>query len=140
MTTDTALMGIDQTSPLLGLDDYAARHEISARTARRYLDAGLIPGARKVHGRWAIPADAVRQTPTTSAVAATRPAAAPAALTVGTVLATLPVFLPLETASHLLGVSVYAMKADPDYFHLVRKGERGAYVMPKFRIRELNGD
>jgi hypothetical protein len=124
---------------MLDLDAYAAKHFISTRTVRRYLDADEIPGAQKVGGKWAIPADAVRVTRTTTVAKATPAAATPPPATVTTILDAQPVFLDLDTAARLLGVTVHAVKSDPDYFHLVRKGHRGAWVMPKYRMRQLEG-
>lgn len=133
MTTDTP-------ETLLDLDGYAARQGVSTRTIRRWLDAGEIPGAVKIAGKWAIPADAIRQV-AQDALVPTSPSRAPARqpATVVTVLDTQPVFLDLETASQLLGITVHALKAHPDYFALVRYGHRGAWVMPKYRVHQLNG-
>lgn len=134
----------DTTAALmLSLDDYAEQAGISTRTARRWLDANEIPGAGKVRGKWAIPSGAVRQQTAGELVpreASTAPTSIAKALTVGAVLSTLPVFLDLERASHLLGITVYAIRSHPDYFNLVRFGDRGAYVMPKARVIELNGE
>jgi hypothetical protein len=124
-------------SPMLTLDAFAAAHDVATRTVRRWLDAERIPGAEKVAGQWSIPADAVvdRSTPGTTVA---RTSSTPA-LTIGSVLDSLPVFVPLDRASQLLGISEHALRTHADYFELQRFGAQGSYVMPKGRIRQLDG-
>lgn len=133
--------------PMISIDAFAERHNVATRTVRRWLDAGRIPGAVKVAGKWSLPADAIVSDPlpgVMDTVKDTAPAGgavarSAASLTVPGVLAPLPVMVPLDTASRVLGVSEYTMRRHADYFELQRMGERGAYVMPKARIRELEG-
>lgn len=137
------------TTAMISIDDFAAARGISTRTVRRWLDSDRIPGAVMVGGKWALPADA--------AVQQSQPAAAGSAvetaghvrdtshrgqavqLTVQSVLAPLPVMLPLDVAARVLGVSEYALRRNAEYFQLQRLGAHGSYVMPKARVRELEG-
>lgn len=138
---------MSQTAQLAGtlsIDAFAARHGVATRTVRRWLDAGRIPGATMIAGKWALPADAVVQQPQ-------QPAGGREIATVGhgqdmsrqltvpAVLAQLPVMVPLDVAARVLGISEYALRRHAEYFELQRLGARGAYVMPKSRIRELEG-
>jgi hypothetical protein len=135
-------MTIDPPDVLLDLDGWADRNDVSTRTVRRWLDAGEIPGARKVKGKWAIPESALRQAPTSAVATVTPPpdtVATARPVTMADALATLPVFVDMDVASRLLGITAHAIKAHPDYFGLVRYGHRGAWVMPKYRIHQLNG-
>lgn len=127
---------------MVGLDEFAATHNVATRTVRRWLDADRIPGAVKVSGKWSIPAAAVVQdTPgaTVATVATGKSGPARGLPTVADILATQPVFVPLEVAAPLLGLSEYVMRKHPDYFGLVRFGPKSSYVMPKARIRDLDG-
>lgn len=130
------------TTALVGIEEYAMRNGVSTRTVRRWLDGGRIPGAVMIGGKWALPLGAPVQdaAPTSGGTVAT--ASTPGsgrALTVAAVLAPLPVMVPLETAARVLGVTEYAVRRNAEYFQLVRMGDRGAYVMPKCRLRELEG-
>ncbi|QKY80433.1 DNA binding protein [Microbacterium phage PoRanda] len=129
---------------MISIDAFAAQRKVATRTVRRWLDAGRVPGAVKVGNKWSLPADAIVQDAlpgVMDTVKDTAPVAlrAAAELTVPTVLAPLPVMVPIATAAQVLGVSEYTMRRNADYFELQRMGEHGSYVMPKARIRELEG-
>lgn len=142
----------DDLEALVSIDTFASAHGVATRTVRRWLEAERIPGARMIGKRWALPLDAVVQDAAPGSAVATAPPAAAAAaaplgsgrvgqaLTVAAVLAPLPVMVPLDTAARVLGVTEYALRRNAEYFQLVRMGDRGAYVMPKARIRQLDGD
>ncbi|WZB38970.1 helix-turn-helix DNA binding protein [Microbacterium phage Ekko14] len=132
---------------MISIDAFAAQRKVATRTVRRWLDAGRIPGATKVAGKWLLPADAIVQdalpgvmdTVKDAPVSIDRRQHAGSELTVAGVLAPLPVMVPLDTAARVLGVSEYTMRRNADYFQLQRLGAHGSYVMPKSRIRELEG-
>lgn len=131
---------------MLSIDEFAEARKASTRTVRRWLSDGRIPGAVMVGNKWSIPAAAIVQDTLPGIMTSTRDVAVPerghvrdTSMTVAAVLASLPVMVPLDVAHNVLGVSEYAMRQNADYFGLVRMGERGAYVMPKARIRELEG-
>lgn len=134
----------------VSIDAYAAGQGVSTRTVRRWLDAGRISGAVKVSGAWSIPANARPVEPIAGVMDTVKPAApvhpwapprtAAAPVTVASELASIPVMVPVDTAARILGISERAVRRNPEYFHLVRLGgQGGAYVMPKARIRELEG-
>ncbi|AXC36016.2 helix-turn-helix DNA binding domain protein [Microbacterium phage Loca] len=135
------------TTSMISIDAFAAQRKVATRTVRRWLDAGRVPGAVKVAGKWSLPADAIVQdalpgvmdTVKDTPVSIDRRQHAGSELTVPGVLAPLPVMVPLDTAARVLGVSEYTMRRNADYFELQRMGENGSYVMPKARIRELEG-
>ncbi|QGJ97480.1 DNA binding protein [Microbacterium phage Azizam] len=130
---------------MISIDAFAAQRKVATRTVRRWLDAGRITGATKVAGKWLLPADAIVAEPLPGVMDTVKDTSAPVALhgaaelTVAGVLAPLPVMVPISTAAHVLGVSEYTMRRNADYFELQRMGENGSYVMPKARIRELEG-
>jgi hypothetical protein len=141
-------MSLDSMTMMISIDEFAARHNVATRTVRRWLDADRIPGAVKVAGKWSLPADAAVQDPAA--------AAAPTSLatvtsghvkdmatvqqpTVAGMLAQLPAMLPLDVAARVLGISEYAIRRNAEYFQLLRAGAHGSYVMPKARVRELDG-
>ncbi|MFF0912008.1 hypothetical protein ACFWZW_15080, partial [Microbacterium enclense] len=114
--------------------------KVATRTVRRWLDAGRIPGAVKVDGKWSLPAAAIVQDPLSGVMETVRPGAGkPDTLTVPGLLASMPVMVPLAQAALILGVSEYTLRQNAGYFELQRMGDHGAYVMPKFRIRQLEG-
>lgn len=130
---------------MISIDAFAAQHDVATRTVRRWLDAGQIAGAVKVAGKWSLPADAVVQQRAAGEIvtaghvtdmAMSRPARE---LTVPAVLGVLPVMVPLDRAAAVLGISEYALRRNAEYFQLQRLGAHGSYVMPKARIRELEG-
>ncbi|QCS26967.1 helix-turn-helix DNA binding domain protein [Microbacterium phage TimoTea] len=130
---------------MISIDAFAAQRKVATRTVRRWLDAGRVPGAVKVGNKWSLPADAIVQDALPGVMDTVKDTSAPVALragaelTVAGVLAPLPVMVPLDTAARVLGVSEYALRRNADYFQLQRLGARGSYVMPKSRIRELEG-
>lgn len=132
------------TNPMISIDAFAEQHAVATRTVRRWLDNGRIPGAVKVAGKWSLPADAivsdtlpgVMDTVKDSSSSTSRAAAQ---LTVPAVLAPLPVMVPLDRAAAVLGVTEYTLRKNAGYFELQRLGAHGAYVMPKSRIRQLEG-
>lgn len=135
---------------MISIDDFAEQRQASTRTVRRWLAAGKIPGAVQIGGKWSLPADAIVQDTLPGVMDTARDAGRAVAvqqrghvtdtsMTVNAVLAPLPVMVTLDVAARVLGISEYAIRANADYFELVRMGERGAYVMPKARIRELEG-
>lgn len=131
---------------MVSIDAFAAQHGVATRTVRRWLDAEQIAGAVKVAGKWMIPADAVVQQkqPASEIVTADHghdmsASARGRQLTVPAVLGMLPVMVPLDRAAAVLGVTEYTLRRHADYFELQRLGAHGAYVMPKARIRQLDG-
>lgn len=131
------------SAPMISIDQFAADRGVATRTVRRWLDGGQLQGAVKVAGKWAIPADAERHEPLAGVVATTATTGGHvrdmANVTVPAILAPLPVMVPLDMAARVLGVSEYTLRRNADYFELQRLGAHGAYVMPKARIRALEG-
>jgi hypothetical protein len=141
---------------LVSIDDFAATRKVSTKTVRRWLADGRIQGATKLGNKWSLPANAVVQDTLPGVMSAPdvhpwapsqQPVsrevvtyqAPPAPPTVADVLAAAPVMVPLETAARVLGVSEYALRRNAEFFQLERMGDHGAYVMPKARIRQLEG-
>jgi hypothetical protein len=134
---------------MVSIDAFAEQHSVSTRTVRRWLADGRIAGALQVGNKWALPADAIVSETlpgvmdtvkdTSSPAGAVARAQQPAQLTVAGILAPLPVMIPLDVAARVLGISEYAIRQHADYFELQRMGEHGSYVMPKRRLRELEG-
>ena len=132
---------------MISIDAFAQQRGVATRTVRRWLDAGRIGGAVKVGNRWSLPADAaVQDAPASSTSAGSELQLASSGhghdmsgVTVAGVIAQLPVMLTLDVASRVLGVSEYALRKKAGYFELQRLGAHGAYVMPKARVRELDG-
>lgn len=135
----------DDLSMMTDLDGYAASQGVSTRTVRRWVERGELPGVRKIHGRWSIPVQAERQTP--SQTMATIPAPHPPVqmATIQDMLASQPAFLDLGVASQLLGVSVKVLLANKEAFGLVPYGDapphggRRAWVCPQSTIRKVLG-
>lgn len=131
------------SSPMLSIDTFAEQRHVTTRTVRRWLDAERIPGAVKLGGKWSLPADAVVSEPAPGAVVATRSESGHvpdmSGVTVSSVLAPLPVMVPIDVAARVLGLTEYAVRGAAEYFQLQRLGAHGSYVMPKARIRELEG-
>jgi hypothetical protein len=134
---------------MLGVKDYAARHNAGERTVRTWLADGRLHGARKLNGVWMIPADE-RPADPLQAYAGDEIAVqllgehavqhvphVPAGLVAE--LAEAPVFLPLELAAHLLGISEHAIRRHRDYFELVPFGPNGSLVMPARVVRTVAG-
>ncbi|AVR56172.1 helix-turn-helix DNA binding domain protein [Microbacterium phage Naby] len=127
---------------LIDIETFAQQRNVATRTVRRWLDAGRIAGAVKPAGKWLLPADAIVAEPLPGTVATRDSSPAVndmASVTVPAILAPLPVMLPLDVASRVLGVSEYTLRRNADYFELQRLGAHGSYVMPKRRVRELEG-
>ncbi|UOE45288.1 helix-turn-helix domain-containing protein [Agromyces larvae] len=122
--------------------EYARQRGITERTVRRWLAAGELSAARQLRGRWMIPADAEPvahesaslERPRTSTP---RPARPP--LTLSAALDESPVFLTIETAARLLGVSEHAVRANRETFGVVRLGAHGSLVVPQRVLREFAG-
>lgn len=126
--------------PALKILDYAQRVGVDHRTVREWLRRGLLPGAYKDgSGRWWIPADAVRQDtpvaprqePITSGVVEIvappegRSVSAPAFI---------PLYMSLDDAAPLLGVTAYQIAQHPDEFGVVPWGPNGSLVVPVRRL------
>lgn len=137
------------SNAMISIDQFAELHKASTRTVRRWLADGRIPGAVMDGKKWMLPAEAIVQD-TLPGVMVARDSGRDVAvqqrghgndtsMTVAGVLAPLPVMVTLDVASRVLGISEYAIRQHAEYFELQRMGERGAYVMPKARIRELEG-
>ena len=127
---------------MLSIDQFAAQHGVTTRTVRRWLDDERIAGAVKVGNRWSLPADAVvAERPAGEIVTAghVTDMSTRGGVTVARVIEQLPVMLPLDVAARVLGVTEYALRRHAEYFQLQRLGARGSYVMPKARVRELDG-
>lgn len=138
------------SNAMISIDQFAELHNASTRTVRRWLSDGRIPGAVMVGNKWSLPAEAIVQDTLPGVMDVARDSGRSVAvqqrghgndtsMTVAGILAPLPVMVTLDVASRVLGISEYAIRQHAEYFELQRMGERGAYVMPKARIRELEG-
>jgi hypothetical protein len=149
---------------MLNAKDYARHVGASDRSIKRWLAAGELPGARMIDGAWAIPVSTMRQKglggdtgewapstpqPAGNQVAVSGPSKAdieraftewmnqPRA-TMEQRLAEENIFIPLERAADLLGLSVYEIRKSPEDYGAVRRGAHGAYVIPKAQLRHLD--
>lgn len=148
----------------IGLSDYAARHQVSERTVKRWLASEALPGAVKVEGTWSIPADAkplrgagggggtvitqqplMPSAPARPSAPATTPATpAPAQGHQGVpwgALDQLPALVPLELAARFLGVTpsqVHAL-ARRELVELIELGNRHDHYVPQRSLRGLAG-
>lgn len=137
---------------MVTIERYAEEHNVAVRTVRRYLEQGKIDGVDKQGGRWLIPLHAEprlggpgKPKPSGTDVAAraqgSTAVAPPDALfempTMRQALAKFPVMVPLDKATHIVGISERMMIEHKDFYHLQKHG-RG-WQMPKYRILELNG-
>ena len=130
---------------LLPVTQYAAHHNKTDRTVRRWLKDDLLPGAVLQDGKWMIPAD-VLPMPTsqpTGIVATTRapdPAAAPPSTLAGA-LDTLPAYLDVETAAQLLGIKARTVARNAQRWGGERVGgENGqAWMIPAAAVRKVAG-
>lgn len=124
---------------LLTLGEYAARHDKSTRTVQRWLEAGALPGAQLVDGRWRIPADVLPMTEGAGTVATSRaPSPTPLATLAGA-LDVRPAYLDVPTAAELLGISAYAVHARIERYRGERCGDNGAWMIPAAVVREIAG-
>lgn len=142
--------GVEPT--YMNIDEYAEHVGANPRTVRRWLAADQVPGAvREAHGRtwrWWIPAEAVPVLPQSS------PPARPSAQDAGAVrlVDNAPVLssgLPprllftVEEVAVLLGphVSSYAIieMIKAGELRAMRRGPRGAYLVPLSELREIAG-
>lgn len=122
--------------PALKILDYAARVGVDHRTVREWLRKGLLPDAYK-DGRnvWWIPASARRmETP----VAPRKDdgqviAAEPREYTVPSFI---PLYMPLDEAAALLGVTPYQLAEHQHEFGVKPWGDNGSLVVP---VRHLLG-
>lgn len=128
---------------MLSVTQYAAHVNAGERTVRTWLADNRLPQARKVDGKWMIPADArpVDQAPEQPAgVVDLLPAAGLPQVPQGVAaLDALPVFVPVDQAAAILGVPAGAIRRNRDYFAAVQFGPRGALVVPQATIRRLAG-
>ncbi|GIG21759.1 hypothetical protein Cch01nite_24830 [Cellulomonas chitinilytica] len=123
---------------------YAEHVGASERSVRRWLADGELPAAELVARRWEIPADAVRVQRLPEAVAdvsrdAVAPRAPRPATTLVGALETLPIYVDVDTAAQLLGISPYAVRRHADELGGRRWGLNGALVIPQSALRELAG-
>jgi hypothetical protein len=137
----------EHVDSMLGVKQYAEHVGAGERTVRTWLADGRLPGARKLNGTWMIPADErpVEAQPGGIVPAAPwqdivqhmpQPDAAPTPLGE---LDAAPVFLPLEQAARILGVSVTAIRNNRSTFGVVPFGARGSLVVPQAIVRQLAG-
>jgi hypothetical protein len=127
--------------------DYAAHVGVNHRTVREWLQKGLLPDAYKDgRGQWWIPADSRKL----ETFVAPRVEPSP---TAGTTIVSMPhlrdtpqlhpapgfipLYMPLDEAAPLLGVTPYQIARHPDIFDVVPWGENGALVVPVRRLLGL---
>jgi hypothetical protein len=117
---------------------YAERSGRTDRTIKRWLAEAELPGAyQDERGRWMIPANAERIAQTTD-ITPTSPQAVTRRMT-SQDIDTLPSFLTVEQAAHLLGISRHAIAAHRDYFDVVPFGPNGSLVIPLATIKRIRG-
>ncbi len=133
----------------IGLSDYAARHQVSERTVKRWLASEALPGAVKVEGTWSIPADAkpLRGAGGGGGTVITQQPLMPSAPAQGHqgvpwgALDQLPALVPLELAARFLGVTpsqVHAL-ARRELVELIELGNRHDHYVPQRSLRGLAG-
>src|SRR4051794_4321569 len=122
----------------LTLAAYAERHGKSIRTVQRWLERGLLPGAVLREGKWVIPADGLPLSDQGASVTLHR-AAGPAAMTLAGALDALPVYLEVDEAAHLLGMTPAWVKAHARELDGSRGGPGGAWMIPQHVIRSRAG-
>lgn len=129
--------------PALKILDYAERAGVDHRTVREWLRKGLLPDAYKDgRGRWWIPASARKM----DVPVAPRVDSSPApSREVDLIMTTdappaptfIPLYMPLEAAAPLLGVTAYQIAQHPDEFDVRPWGANGALVVPVRRLLGL---
>jgi hypothetical protein len=130
---------------LLPVTQYAAHHNKTDRTVRRWLKDDLLPGAVLQDGKWMIPAD-VLPMPTsapTGSVVTTRapdPAATPPSTLAGA-LDQLPAYLTTDQAAHLLGLKPYTVARHAKRWGGERLGGPNgqAWMIPAAAVRTVAG-
>lgn len=130
---------------LLPVTAYAARHNKTDRTVRRWLKDELLPGAVMQDGKWLIPAD-VLPMPTSEPVAtlvssrAPDPAATPPSTLAGA-LDAMPAYLTTEQAAHLMGLKARTVARNAKRWGGEQiGGENGqAWMIPAAAVREIAG-
>lgn len=139
----------DYVEQMLGVKQYAEHVGAGERTVRTWLADGRLRSARKLGNVWMIaaddrPADAVQQ-PAPAGELVTLPADwdVPHMPQAGGRLAgeldAAPVFLELDRAAAILGVSAHAIRSNREYFGVVPFGRNGSLVVPQGVIRRLAG-
>jgi hypothetical protein len=142
---------------MLGVKQYAEHVGAGERTVRTWLADGRLHSARKLNGVWMIgaddrPADPMPPAGELDAVARIEAGlhmlphmpqheleATPAPRRLVDELDASPVFLPLDDAARILGVSSSAIRGNRGTFGVVPFGPRGSLVVPQAIIRTLAG-
>jgi DNA-binding transcriptional MerR regulator len=129
--------------------EYADHVGVQDRTVREWLRKGLLPDAYKDgRGRWWIPADAqrleipiaprvdsapIREIPPMSS----QPYEIERSLRSLPSPGFIPLYMPVDEAAPLLGVTAYQILRHPDEFGVVPWGDNGSYVVPVRRLLGL---
>lgn len=129
--------------PALKILDYAARIGVNHRTVREWIRNGLLPDAYQ-DGRnvWWIPASARRrETPVAPRKEDTAPSAHGTVATLANpreniVPSFIPLYMPLDDAAPLLGVTPYQLAEHQEEFGVKPWGDNGSLVVP---VRHLLG-
>jgi len=137
--------GISPAPADMKIVDYAAHVGVDHRTVREWLRKGLLPDAYKDgRGRWWIPADAVKLEPTIAPRVDSPPPTTGQLVPINQHEARrsaapgfIPLYMPLDEAAPLLGVTAYQISRHPDEFGVVPWGENGSYVVPVRRLLGL---
>lgn len=143
---------------MLTVAQWAERHGVEPRSARRYVQKDKLPGAVMEDGRWLIPADAevqarpqgqvARRTPTTPAARQATAHAHTAPAAAGTLQGLLdqePAYLDLATAARLMGLDAQVLVRHRERYGVERLGaldpktRRRAWLVPQATVRAIAG-